>query len=295
MDTWEKVIAVLPRDIQDELKTVPSIMKDKVSEIRFRVNAPILLTGAELCCVHGKRRYTAEDLYRLFSHLCGHSVYAHQEEIRHGYIATTNGCRAGVAGQAVIENGQAVSIRDITSVCLRPAREHHGCAMPLMPYMYRNGRLQSVLVCGGPASGKTTLLRDLIRTLTCDRRRPAQLTVVDERGELTATFEEGRPFDVLGGFSKAEGIEQALRTLSPEGVVFDELGGREDIEALTRCVHGGVATIGSIHAENVAALRQREALRVLLEMRCWDLFVVMRGRNAPGEIDAVVPIEEAFQ
>ncbi|MBE6757251.1 MAG: stage III sporulation protein AA [Ruminococcaceae bacterium] len=292
MDEWEKVIAVLPCDIQEELRTVSPAIQGQVGEIRFRLNAPLLLTGADIFRRHGKRIYTAEDMYRLFSHLCAHSVYAHQEEIRRGYIATANGCRAGVAGHAVIENGQVVSMRDITSVCLRLAREHRGCAMPLLPYLYRGNRLQSVLICGGPAGGKTTLLRDLIRTLSCDKRRPAQLTVVDERGELTATFEKTRPFDVLGGFSKAQGIEQALRTLSPEGIVFDELGGEEDAAALARCVHSGVATLGSVHAEDVSALQRRVALRPLLESGCWDIFAVMRGRQAPGEIAKIVTAEE---
>ncbi|MBE6768811.1 MAG: hypothetical protein E7549_07885 [Ruminococcaceae bacterium] len=295
MDEWEKAIAVLPRDMQEELYSVSPAVRETVGEIRFRVNTPILLTGAGASCSHGTRRYTAEDMYRLFSHLCGHSVYAHQEEIRRGFIATANGCRAGVAGQAVIENGQVVSMRDITSICLRPAREHRGCAAPLLPYLYRDGRLQSVLVCGGPASGKTTLLRDVIRTLSCDKRRPAQLTVVDERGELTATFDDVRPFDVLGGFSKTQGIEQALRTLSPEGIVFDELGGTEDVEALARCVHGGVATLGSIHAENTAVLKKRATLRPLTEMGAWDVFVVMCGRRSPGEIAAIQLAEEVLR
>ncbi len=295
MDEWEKVISVLPRDVQEELHTVSPAVREAVAEIRFRVNAPILLTGASLAYSCGKRRYTAEDMYRLFSHLCAHSVYAHQEELRRGYIATANGCRAGVAGQAVTENGQVVSMRDITSVCLRPAREHRGCAAPLLPYLYRDGRLQSVLVCGGPASGKTTLLRDVIRTLSCDKRHPAQLTVVDERGELTATFHDVCPFDVLGGFTKAQGIEQALRTLSPEGIVFDELGGRADVEALVRCVHGGVATLGSVHAESVAVLRERPVLQPLLEVGAWDIFVIMRGRYAPGEIASIVAKEEVLR
>lgn len=292
MDEWEKAIAVLTREIREELNDVSPMVRNTAAEIRFRVNAPVLLTGTNLSCSHGNRRYTAEDIYRLFSHLCGYSVYAHQEEIRHGFIAAENGCRAGIAGHAVTENGQVVSMRDITSICLRVARKHDGCAAPLLPYLYRNGELQSVLICGGPASGKTTLLRDIVRTLSYDRRRPAQLAVVDERGELTANFQESRPFDVLGGFPKAQGIEQALRTLSPEGIVFDELGGEEDVGALMRCVHGGVATLGSVHAQDVETIRNRATLRPLLEIGCWDAFVVMRGRQVPGEIAKIVLREE---
>ncbi len=292
MDEWEKAIAVLPQDMQEELKAVSVPLRQCVAEVRFRVGMPMLLTGAEACVFVGRRTYTAQDLHRLFCHLCAHSVYAHQTELRCGFVAAANGCRAGIAGQAVVENGQVVSVRDVTSVCLRLPREHRGCARPLVERLYCDGRLQSLLICGSPASGKTTLLRDVIRALACDRRRPTQLAVVDERGELTATFESARPFDVLGGFPKAIGIEQALRTLSPEGIVFDELGGSEDIEAVLRCVHSGVATIGSVHAESISALHSRPLLRQLLTAGAWDLIAVMAGRTAPGTVAAVLSAEE---
>lgn len=294
MDEWERAIGVLPNDMQERLRRVPETLKDTVQEIRFRAGCPVLLTGAGMSRRLDDRVCTSQDLYRLFTHLCACSVYAHQEEICRGYIATANGCRAGIAGQAVVEEGRIVSVREISSVCLRLAREHRGAADPLLPYINRTGRLRSVLVCGGPAGGKTTLLRDLIRRLSTDKRLPRQLAVVDERGELTATFGAERPFDVLGGYTKAQGLEQALRTLSPEGIVFDELGGENDVRAVEHCLHCGVATIGSVHADGVEGIRQRSSLRPLLASGGVDFLVFMRGRDTPGEIEAVLPAKEVM-
>ncbi len=294
MDAWERAIDVLPHDIRERLRQVPESVRDTVQEIRFRAGCPVLLTGAGVCRRLDDRISDAQDLARLFAHLCAHSVYSHQEEIRHGYISTANGCRAGIAGQAVMENGDIVSVREIRSICLRLAREHRGCAAPLLPYINGNGRLCGVLICGGPAGGKTTVLRDLIRLLSEDKRLPRQLSVVDERGELTATFSEDRRFDVLCGYTKQQGMEQALRTLSPEGIVFDELGDEEDIRAVVHCLHCGVAAIGSVHADGMEGVRSRRALRPLLESGGVDFLVFMRGREAPGKIESIVTAKEVL-
>ena len=295
MDEWERGIGVLPQDVQARLRLLPQTVKYATQEIRFRAGCPILLTGGNM------RRYVddvlvdAAHLTRIFTHLCAHSVYAHQEELRHGYIATANGCRAGIAGQAVTDNGRVVSVRNLSSICLRLAREHRGCAAPLLPYVNGTDGLHGVLICGGPAGGKTTLLRDLIRLLSEDKRCSRQLAVVDERGELTATFPETRGFDVLSGYNKAQGMEQALRTLSPEGIVFDELGDEEDVRAVLRCLYSGVAAIGSVHAVGLDGVRRRRALRPLLQNGGVEYLAIMRGRAMPGEIDRIVTVDEVLR
>ncbi len=294
MDEWERAVGVLPYEIQVRLQQVPKAVRDTVQEIRFRAGCPVLLTGAGMCRRLDDRLLVSQDLARLFAHLCANSVYSHQEEIRHGYIATANGCRAGIAGQAVVENERVLSVRGISSVCLRLAREHRGCAAPLLPYINCRGRLCGVLICGGPAGGKTTLLRDLIRLLSEDKRLPRQLAVVDERGELTATFSAERPFDVLLGYTKEQGIEQALRTLSPEGIVFDELGDEADVRAVMHCLHCGVAVIGSVHADGMDGVRHRRAIRPLLENGGVDYLVFMSGRESPGEIKRIVTVDEVL-
>ena len=40
--------------------------------------------------------------------------------------------------------------------------------------------------------------------------------------------------DVLDGYPKGEGILQAIRSLSPEFIICDELGGLADVEAAAR-------------------------------------------------------------
>ena len=294
MDAWERSVSVLPVEMRENLLAVPYEWRDEIQEIRFRCGHKILLTGRNGCRNWGDKECKSKDLYDVFSCLCNYSVYAHQEEIRHGYVAASNGCRAGIAGRAVIENGQVVSVRDITSICLRLAREHHGCASSLVATIHRPERLKSVLVCGGPSSGKTSILRELVRVLSSDVRRPRQLAVVDERGELILPMTGKCCCDVLSGFPKTTGIEQALRTLSPEGIVFDELGGDADVRAVKHCLHSGVASIASVHADGLESLRQRAPIKEVLQSGGFDFVALMRGRGSPGEIAQILPVTEVW-
>ena len=66
-----------------------------------------------------------------FQILCDFSVHTHQQELRQGFIAVKNGCRAGVARTAVVENRQILSLRNVTSLCLPGSAPSDGCAREL--------------------------------------------------------------------------------------------------------------------------------------------------------------------
>ena len=70
---------------------------------------------------------------------------------------------------------------------------------------------------------------------------------MDERGELGG-FDLGPNADLLQGYPKGAGMEMALRSLSPEVIVCDELG-QHDLEAVQRVVASGVALVASVHGK----------------------------------------------
>lgn len=109
----------------------------------------------------------------------------------------------------------------------------YGCADPLLNRLLQGGRIAGALICGEPSSGKTSLLRDMARQLSDGSRgRRYHVAVVDERGELGA--DRGLPeCDVLLYCPKEKGIEQAVRCLAPDVVLFDELGTPEETRAVT--------------------------------------------------------------
>jgi len=300
---FERAAIYLPPSIRGVLLKTPPELQRRVQEIRLRVNAPVVLSapdGEWMVTVGGEAVLNGRDLLHsttadvtgCFHLLCEHSVYAHQEELRNGYISTRNGCRAGVAGFAVVDKGEVLSVRNVTSVCIRVARRHDGCAARLAARLSENGRIHSALICGEPSSGKSSILKDLARIFSSgEALKRFRTSVVDERGELS--FGGGlAECDVLLNCPKAVGIGQAVRCLAPDVVLFDELGSEDEIGAVTAGLYSGVAAITTAHCRDAAALMRRPGLMQAIRGGAFDYIVMLEGRQAPGVVSRIIPVAE---
>ena len=243
--------AYLPPSIRDVIIGVPARIQTATQEIRLRAGAPVVLStpaGELLVTKSGQVTELSSgslltcdplQLEDCFQRLCEYSVHTHQQEIKDGYVSTRSGCRAGIAGSVVTENGAIVTMRHITSICIRIARRHDGCASALAAELIGPSGLRSALIAGEPSSGKTSLLRDLARQLAGGRMgRRYRTVVVDERGELSG---EGglSECDVLLHCPKGAGIQQAVRCLAPDVILFDELGSAEEVQAVLAGLNAG--------------------------------------------------------
>ena len=236
-----------------------------------------------------------EDIDNTFRRACDYSVYARQREICEGFVTLRGGHRIGVCGTAVTDKGGIINIRDVTSLCIRVSREHRGCGAGL----FRRLRASNggALVCGSPCSGKTTLLRDLARLFSTEEGLNTAL--IDERGELAAVT-HGEPqndvglCDIYCGYPKASAVEQAVRTMSPDIIICDEIGSADDACALRLCLNSGVRVIAAVHASSAAELYARPVMKSILNTGAFETAVFLRGRNCAGEISAVVRLGEAY-
>ena len=221
--------------------------------------------------------FTRQDIAECFLELCRNSVHSFAREISEGYITLPGGHRVGFCGTAVGQGGKLSTIKDISSLNIRFAREVRGCAGELCSRAFRDG-LCSLVVCGKPLSGKTTILRDMARILGDTHR----VAVVDTRGEISGVYEGvpaldiGENTDVLNGYSRADGIMCALRSLSPEVIICDEIGG--DAEEIRQCMNCGVKLVVSAHAGSIPELMSRPALQGLLPLFDRAALLGERGR-----------------
>lgn len=128
--------------------------------------------------------------------------------------------------------------------------------------------------------GKTTLLRDLVRRLSNGipemNFRGVTIGMVDERGELSA-MDKGVPqndvgmrTDVIENISKPLGMKMLVRSMSPKIIVADEIGSKEDIEAIEYAVCSGVRGIFTAHGSSMEEIKQNPILSKLLEKQMID-------------------------
>ncbi len=309
---FDQAVSCLSPRICERLVALKEEEKAGTFEVRLRVMRPVMLTSADGSWFldgasklrgvpSGGYTVTPGDIADCVAHLCGHSLHTHQHEFLGGFISLLGGHRAGVCGTAVTRDGvggQMTAVREITSINLRVAREVRGSADAIVETILKE-RLCSLLIAGPPASGKTTILRDLARQIASGNTGEyVKVAVVDERGELGAVVDGvpqndmGYSCDILSGYPKAQGILSAVRTLSPRVVICDEIGGAEEAAGIIDSLNAGVKVIASAHAGSFSELLRRPALVRLLESGAFEKAVLLGGPEKAGVVRRYVEVGE---
>lgn len=236
------------------VRTAALKLGDRLCEIRLRSGKStqlITLSGEEILT----DKVSVFDFRKTVSDIMGHSLYACEDELSEGYIILKDGSRAGVCGSFTGKTHSIREIGDISGLCIRIAHEIKGCgdrAVSLLPA--RGG----MLIVSPPGLGKTTILRDIVRQISDAGRK---VCLVDERGELAAgangRLDVGERTDVYAFLPKHTAVLRAVRTMAPDVVAVDELGGDADAEALGEAYRCGVDIIATVHGFGL----ERNAMR----------------------------------
>lgn len=304
-----KAAGYLSRRVYACVKEIdPSFLKN-VREIRLRADKPLaLITYDGIFYVNSAQRVTSlvsegiftvtqNDVKESFSRMCEYSVYSYAKDIQSGFVTVGGGSRAGIYGTAVYEGGSLGSVRSISGINLRIAREIKGCADELMALTQKGG-LHGVLICGAPSTGKTTLLRDFSRQVSDKMMK--NVAVIDERGEIAAVSkgiagsDVGINTDVLDGYLKSDGILQAVRTLSPDLIVCDEIGGADDCAAIASGINSGVRFAAAVHAGSESELIRKKNVMRLLRAGAFEKIVFLKS-GAPCVIEHAADSDGLFK
>lgn len=296
-DALSNILYALPPKIKGALFNLSPTVQQNVAEIRLRKNLPLALTvwgetvflknDGQTCfsLCDGLIYINEDDIYECFQLLCDDSVFAHENELREGFIIMRNGCRAGMCGRLVSDG----TMQDISSINIRISREIKGCANELLS-RYNGGGL---LIAGPPGSGKTTMLRDFIRRLSNGTQgRINRIAVIDSRGEISGggQLDLGLATDILQSDNKGDGVEIALRTMFPDIIAFDEIGNPRELDAVSLCFSSGVRVVTTAHIENLFDLKNREITRQLIDSGAIDQVAIL-PRIIGGKIQIVTPKE----
>lgn len=222
---------------QDEIKTL--------EEIRLRNNRNIILK------LNNKEKIleyiiTSNDILETLQIICENSIYSYQKEISEGFLTVKGGHRIGISGSCIIENGKVININYISSLNFRIARQVVGCSNNIIKELINieNKTIYNTLIVSLPGAGKTTLLRDIIRNISNGSSFFSGFTVgvVDERGEIAASYkgvsqnDVGIRTDVVSNVPKSIGMKMLIRSMAPQVIAADEIGGAEDVNAIQEII-----------------------------------------------------------
>jgi len=304
------LLEIFPIKIRMLLNELPIPVLNEVEEIRLRINRPLIVaTGTEHLAITFEKKLTAkleegyiitkEDMEKTLHKISQSSIYAWEEEFKRGYITLRGGHRIGLTGKVVLDKGLIKTMKDLSGLNFRIAREIIGVADSVLPYIIGSDyRVKHTLLVSPPQCGKTTLLRDIIRQLSDGIPklgfRGVNIGLVDERSELAGSFEGvpqynvGLQTDVLDGCPKAQGMIMLVRSMSPQVIATDEIGTYDDIRAIEEVLNAGISLLTTVHGRDLNDLKNRPNLREVLEQKLFSRIIILGRSLGVGTIETVL-------
>lgn len=293
MNNLDQILNKLPENISKPIMDLPKDILNNLEEIRIKADSDIRILSKNqelVVALKEQAQVSGEDLDQILNNLLSYSYYAYEEELAKGYITIAGGHRVGVCGRVVLDNGHVSLMKDISSLNLRRSREITGIADHLLPKILNKQQLSNTLIVSPPKCGKTTLLRDIVRVLSY---RGFKVGVCDERSEIAgsylgkSSYDLGPRTDVLDGCPKAEGMIMLIRAMSPDVLVTDEIGKKEDCAAIESAICAGVNIITTIHGSTYQDIIESN-IGALVSKGVFSRLVFLTNQPRTGTISEII-------
>lgn len=306
----DTILPVLAPNLRSIIQSVPPRNLNDLVEIRVRINKPLLLeqTNKELLVgPHGKIVRNAGQAYKVTKQnikdtlnlMTNSSLYTLEEELKSGFLTLAGGHRVGFVGQVIRDNKSIRRIKNISALNIRLCQEIIGAADSLIDSVVANeSDIHNTLIISPPRCGKTTLIRDLTRQISngVDRLnfKGLKVGVVDERSEIGGAYQGlsqnslGIRTDLLDRAPKAEGMLLLIRSMSPDVIVTDEIGSRQDVKAIREALNAGVRVITTVHGSSLREIKGRPSLEGLFKTNSFQRIVILSQKFGPGTIEQII-------
>ncbi|WBW95335.1 stage III sporulation protein AA [Oceanirhabdus sp. W0125-5] len=281
--------------LSPEIFAIVKTCVKSIQEIRVRCGKNLVVITHE-----GEKRFdyivTQYDIDVIVRKISQFSRYAFNDEIKQGFITIKGGHRVGLCGSCVLEKGEIKTLRNISSLNIRRANEIIGASDKVINEIMTNDVVNNAIIISPPRCGKTTLLRDLARVIS-DKYK-LNVCIIDERGEIGACSDGipqlnvGSRTDVFDRCPKSKGIMLAIRSLSPDVIICDEIGTDEDMISIIMAVNSGVKIITSIHGFDVEDLYKKKVYSRIIEHKVFKRAIILNNLKKVGDITSIVDLDK---
>lgn len=290
----KEIIDILPGTISNMLRNI--LDKKKLEEIRIRMDKPLIAEfgNSELVYDYIVKK---EDIKIIMQRISNYSIYAFEEEIKRGYITIRGGHRIGICGTCIIERNEVKTIKNIGSINIRICHEIVGCSNKIMKFIISNDKVLNAIIISPPKCGKTTLIRDIAKNvsdgMTGLKLSGKKVCVIDERSEIGACYngvpqlKVGVRTDILDSCPKSQGIIMAIRSMSPDLIVCDEIGTYEEMDSILAALNSGVSLIVTIHGYGIEDLYNRPVFKEIVDNSVFKRAIVLSTQKGAGTIEYV--------
>lgn len=290
----DEVLRVLPSYISNEI--VKLNCANNITEIRIRTKSKIIVRCS-------KNEYiidfiaTPKIILDILLTVSKNSIYAIQNDINNGFVVIRGGHRIGICGEVVYVDSKIKNIKNICGLNIRIARQVFGCADLILPKIIKGNKILNTLIVSPPGCGKTTLLRDIVRQVSNGIQAlnfsGKNVSLVDERGEIASVYEGvpsldvGVRTDVMSNALKSSGMKMMIRSMSPDVIATDEIGKKEDIQAIKEAVLSGVSVIFTIHGDSLNSINKNDDIKELLNLKIFSKIIILSNGKIPGIVEKI--------
>ena len=117
--------------------------------------------------------------------------------------------------------------------------------------------------------------------------------LIDERSEIAAMYKGipqndiGKRTDVMNNCLKHIGIKMMIRSMSPQIIATDEIGGLEDEKAIEEAGYAGVKLLLTAHGEKLSDISEK-----LIKNKVFENIIVLGKSKKPGFIKNIYSLKE---
>ena len=291
----ENILRKLPSVIEERIRQLPGSIIECFEEIRLKTfeDTVVISEGREIS-LHDGKLVTPDLIDETLNRLLDYSYYAYEEELSKGYITIEGGHRVGLCGTVTMKDGKVHLINDVSSLNIRRSRQIIGVSGKIINSVCDEKRriIRNTLIISPPKCGKTTILRDLARNLS---GRGYRVGICDERSEIAgcyngkSSFDLGSRTDILDGCPKSEGILMLIRSMSPDVIITDEIGRKEDVGAIDSALCAGVKTITTIHGSSYEDV-ENSAVGELIKRHVFETLIFLSAEPSMGTVKRIMKL-----